>query len=121
MEDAVRTDEALTALEGSKQGSSIGVVVVGGGPSGVELAATVAERLGAKGQVEVLTSGGEILEANPSGQREAAAKALAKNNCLVLTNCRVSAIRKVHGPPRPSKVRVTCLRGAKRCAAVYLC
>jgi NADH:ubiquinone reductase (non-electrogenic) len=108
MEDAVRTDEALTALESGKQGSSIGVVVVGGGPSGVELAATVAERLGAKGEVEVLTSGGEILEANPAGQREAAGKALTKNNCLVLTNCRVSAIRKVHGPPRPSRTPATC-------------
>jgi NADH:ubiquinone reductase (non-electrogenic) len=103
MEDAVRTDAALLALETHKLGS-IGVVVVGGGPSGVELAATVAERLGATGEVEVLTSGGDILEQNSAGQRDAARKALARNNCAVLTGCRVSAIRKDEAAPRPYTV-----------------
>ncbi|KAG2435818.1 hypothetical protein HXX76_007013 [Chlamydomonas incerta] len=92
-EDALRVKGTLDLLSDAGTGGC--VVVVGAGYSGVELAATVAERLRARGgggagvAVKVLTPGSHILEGCPEGQREAASKALADLGVEVLTGARV--------------------------------
>ncbi|PNW71936.1 hypothetical protein CHLRE_16g671000v5 [Chlamydomonas reinhardtii] len=91
-EDALRVKGTLDLLSDAGAGGC--VVVVGAGYAGVELAATVAERLRARGAggavaVKVLTPGSHILEGCPEGQREAASKALADLGVEVLTGARV--------------------------------
>eukprot|EP00198_Chlamydomonas_reinhardtii_P002633 XP_001691969.1 type-II NADH dehydrogenase [Chlamydomonas reinhardtii] len=87
-EDALRVKGTLDLLSDAGAGGC--VVVVGAGYAGVELAATVAERLRARGAggavaVKVLTPGSHILEGCPEGQGEAASKALADLGVEVLT------------------------------------
>jgi NADH:ubiquinone reductase (non-electrogenic) len=50
------------------------VMVVGAGYAGVELAAVIAERLGGRAVVQIVTPGASILEGSPEGQRAAAEK-----------------------------------------------
>ncbi len=52
----------------------IEVVIVGSGYCGVELAATVAERLGNRGHVKVVDTAPDIVPSAPAGNREAALK-----------------------------------------------
>ena len=48
--------------------------MVGGGYTGVELAATLAERLGDRGKVQIVNVAPDICPSAPSGNREAAYK-----------------------------------------------
>lgn len=92
-------DEKLKVLERKNFGKSIPirVAVVGCGYSGVELAATVSERLQDKGVVLAINMGNTILPDAPSGNREVAQK--------------VRIVRYVHGNCSP--VQIDCL--------LYLC
>ncbi|KAK9167542.1 hypothetical protein Scep_002733 [Stephania cephalantha] len=76
LEDALKVDSRLKALERGKFGkdSLIRVVVVGCGYAGVELAAIVAERLQDKGIVQAINAETIICPSAPPGNREAALK-----------------------------------------------
>lgn len=50
------------------------VVVVGSGYCGIELAATLAERLDNKGRVKVVDMASDIVASAPAGNREAASR-----------------------------------------------
>jgi len=93
--DAQEVDRRLSDLEAEHQQTAapIQVAIVGGGVSGVELAATVAERLGQKGTVQLLTSGPDIMLDNAAGQREAARKTLLAEGAEILTEIRVSEVQ----------------------------
>ncbi|GAA0155249.1 hypothetical protein LIER_13018 [Lithospermum erythrorhizon] len=76
LEDAHKVDRKLRALERRSfvEDTSIRVTVVGCGYSGVELAATIAERLQDKGTVQAINVDKTILPDAPAGNREAALK-----------------------------------------------
>ncbi|CAH1441109.1 unnamed protein product [Lactuca virosa] len=78
LNDACKVNEKLTKLERENFGKKnpIRVVVVGLGYSGVELAATVSERLEGKGVVQAISVDSSILPNAPSGNKEAALKVL---------------------------------------------
>jgi hypothetical protein len=62
--------ERLEALE--RRSEHPEVVVAGGGYAGIELAATVADRLHGRGRIKVVTADPDILEGAPEGQKEVA-------------------------------------------------
>lgn len=71
-------ERQLKKVEQEKFGaekSLIQLAVVGAGYSGVELAATLAERLGDRGKVQVVDGTPDICSSAPVGNREAAYKA----------------------------------------------
>ncbi|OMP01153.1 FAD-dependent pyridine nucleotide-disulfide oxidoreductase [Corchorus olitorius] len=76
LEDACKVDKKLRALERRNFGkdSLIRVTVVGCGYSGVELAATVSERLQDRGIVQAINVETTICPTAPAGNREAALK-----------------------------------------------
>lgn len=71
-----RVDKKLRELERKNFGkdSAIRVAVVGCGYGGVELAATISERLQQKGIVQAINVDKTILSNAPAGNREAALK-----------------------------------------------
>lgn len=71
-------DRKLRELERQKFGNEtpIRVAIVGCGYAGVELAATVAERLQGKGIVQAINVENTILPTSPHGNREAALKVI---------------------------------------------
>ncbi|HBB32489.1 MAG TPA: NAD(P)/FAD-dependent oxidoreductase [Cyanobacteria bacterium UBA8803] len=73
--DAERLEEQLRLLETSNR-PEIRVAVVGGGPSGVELACKLADRLRGRGQVRLIERGQEILKTFSPYSRAAAYRAL---------------------------------------------
>ncbi|KAG6551239.1 hypothetical protein Mapa_007165 [Marchantia paleacea] len=96
LEDALEVDRRLTGLERERYGSvdnPIQVVIVGSGYSGVELAATLAERLGKKGKLRVVDAGSDICATAPAGNREAAKKVLSARNVELVLGYIVSSIR----------------------------
>jgi len=123
-EDAVEVDARLTELEArvaasGRAGPGDGVVVVGAGYAGVELAATVAERLAgsltSRGlpapPVTVVTYSDDILDGAPPGQRAAAAAQLASSGVAVRTRVAVSRVTASPGPGGPTAARTVHLRG----------
>ncbi|XP_022841806.1 alternative NAD(P)H-ubiquinone oxidoreductase C1, chloroplastic/mitochondrial isoform X2 [Olea europaea var. sylvestris] len=96
LEDACSVNEKLTALERKYFGkeSSIHITVVGCGYSGVELAATIAERLQARGCVQAINVGKTILPNAPPGNRESASKVLSSRNVQLLLGYFVRCIRR---------------------------
>ncbi|BAY52253.1 type 2 NADH dehydrogenase NdbB [Thermostichus vulcanus NIES-2134] len=75
LSDAYRLEEALQRCEHSDR-DRIRVVVVGAGPSGVELACKLAERLGSRGRIRLVDRNPEILKSSPEFNRKAALRAL---------------------------------------------
>lgn len=71
--------------------------VVGAGYAGVELAATLAERLGGRGRVVLLGSSREVMEGAPAGQRAEALASLASLGVQVVTDARVQQLGKAAG------------------------
>lgn len=71
-----RVKEKLSKLErrNFKDGSAIKVAIVGCGYGGVELAATISERLQDRGIVQCINVSKSILPSAPNGNREAAMK-----------------------------------------------
>lgn len=80
--DAYRLDERLRELEISDQ-DKIRISLVGAGPSGVELACKLAERLGKRGRVRLIDRNTEILKSSPKFNQETAQKALEERGVWV--------------------------------------
>ncbi|CAK7354664.1 unnamed protein product [Dovyalis caffra] len=96
LEDACKVDNKLKELERRKFGkdSLIRVAVVGCGYSGVELAATVSERLQERGLVQAINANATILPTAPPGNREAALKVLSSRKVQLLLGYFVRCIQK---------------------------
>ncbi|GAB4855734.1 Nuclear pore complex subunit [Ancistrocladus abbreviatus] len=96
LEDAWKVNSKLNALARKNFGkeSPICVVVVGCGYSGVELAATVSERLQDKGIVQAVNAETTICPSAPPGNREASMKVLAARNVQLFLGYFVRSIRK---------------------------
>ncbi|KAJ9159466.1 hypothetical protein P3X46_024973 [Hevea brasiliensis] len=95
LEDARKVDEKLRALERRNFGkdSLIRVAVVGCGYSGVELAATISERLKDGGVVQAINVETTICPTAPPGNREAALKVLSSRKVQLLLGYFVRCIR----------------------------
>ncbi|KAL3729111.1 hypothetical protein ACJRO7_033674 [Eucalyptus globulus] len=96
LEDALKVDNKLKALERRNfgKGSEIRVAVVGCGYSGVELAATISERLQERGIVKAINVDTTICPTAPPGNREAATKVLSSRKVELLLGYFVRNIRK---------------------------
>lgn len=97
LEDAYKVNNKLKTLERKNFGkdSQINVAVVGCGYSGVELAATVAERLKDRGVVRAINAETMICPTAPPGNREAALKVLSSRKVELLLGYLVRCIRRV--------------------------
>lgn len=97
LEDARKVDLRLRELERRKfsKESLIRVVVVGCGYAGVELAATVSERLQDRGVVQAINVENTICPNAPLGNREAATKVLSSRKVELLLGYFVRCIRQV--------------------------
>eukprot|EP00250_Pteridium_aquilinum_P021008 c25010_g1_i1 orf=383-2098(-) len=98
LEDVLEIERQLNILEREKfavEKSLIQLVVVGAGYCGVELAATLAERLGDRGKVQVVDVTPDICSAAPAGNREAAYKVLSSRGVELILEVFASGIKKV--------------------------
>ncbi|XP_073010583.1 alternative NAD(P)H-ubiquinone oxidoreductase C1, chloroplastic/mitochondrial isoform X1 [Typha latifolia] len=100
LEDALKVDRELRMLERQRFGensSPINVAIVGCGYSGVELAATISERLQNNGIIQAINVATAICPNAPAGNREAALKVLQSRNIQLFLGYFVSCIKEV--PP----------------------
>ncbi|KAL1196322.1 Alternative NAD(P)H-ubiquinone oxidoreductase C1, chloroplastic/mitochondrial [Cardamine amara subsp. amara] len=97
LEDAIKVNEKLCKLERKnfKDGSAIKVAVVGCGYAGIELAATISERLQDRGIVQCINVSKSILTSAPDGNREAAMKVLMSRKVQLLLGYLVQSIKRV--------------------------
>ncbi|KAM6563239.1 hypothetical protein CsatB_023237 [Cannabis sativa] len=97
LEDARRVDQRLKTLERRNFGknSLINVAVVGCGYAGVELAATVSERLQDRGIVKAINVETTICPQASPGNKEAALKVLLTRNVQLLLGYFVRSISRV--------------------------
>ncbi|KAI4326157.1 hypothetical protein MLD38_031498 [Melastoma candidum] len=97
LEDACKVDDTLKALERKSFGKEnlIRVAVVGCGYSGVELAATIAERLQDRGLVQAINVETVICPSAPPGNREAAMKVLESRKVQLLLGYFVRSMTKL--------------------------
>jgi len=91
-EDFQAVSAALSAAAVRRSGLPVRAAVVGGALAGVELAAALSSRLGAGGEVSLLTPGERIMATSAPGQRDAAAAALDAAGVRVLSRRRVAAV-----------------------------
>lgn len=91
LSDADRLKEKLRVLEVSDR-QRIRIAIVGGGPSGVELACKLADRLQNRVQVRLITRGEQILKTFTAFSRESAQRALQARNIWVDLETRISAV-----------------------------
>lgn len=89
--DAQILEKKLQTLENSNQ-ELIRVSIVGGGPSGVELAGKIADRLGIRGEIRLIERGKEILKNFTPATRKNAQRALDKRNVLISLETTVDTI-----------------------------
>ena len=75
--DAELLHERLRLLEATQR-QHLRLAIIGGGPSGVELACKLADRLGKRGQVSLIERGAEILKPYSRGVQKAAQKAMTR-------------------------------------------
>ncbi|MGF1520356.1 MAG: NAD(P)/FAD-dependent oxidoreductase [Nodosilinea sp.] len=87
--DAEQLERRLADLEGLPK---VQVVVAGAGPSGVELACKLSDRLGSRGQITLVDRRGEILRSCPQPIQRAAARALAKRGVEVYLDAAIEAV-----------------------------
>ncbi|XP_039014454.1 alternative NAD(P)H-ubiquinone oxidoreductase C1, chloroplastic/mitochondrial-like isoform X2 [Hibiscus syriacus] len=97
LDDACKVNKKLRTLERMKFGkdSLICVAVVGCGYSGVELAATISERLQDRGIVQAINVETTICPTAPAGNREAALKVLSSRKVQLLLGYFVRCVRRV--------------------------
>lgn len=98
LEDALRVESKLKMLERKRFGKiapPIEVAIVGLGYSGVELAATISERLKKTGTVKAINIQTTICPTAPPGNRDAALKVLESRNIQLLLGYFVSSIKEV--------------------------
>ncbi|XP_074320980.1 alternative NAD(P)H-ubiquinone oxidoreductase C1, chloroplastic/mitochondrial [Silene latifolia] len=95
-EDACKVNDKLKAVERKNfgKGSPVRVVIVGCGYSGVELAATVSERLQANGIVQAINAETTICPTAPPGNREAALKVLSERNVQLFLGYLVNSVQR---------------------------
>ncbi|KAL1821482.1 hypothetical protein DCAR_0417898 [Daucus carota subsp. sativus] len=95
LDDAWKVNDKLKILERKTFGTNtpVSVAVVGCGYSGVELAATISERLQNRGTVKAINVGNEIIPDAPPGNRQAAEKVLSSRKVQLLQGYFVSCIR----------------------------
>lgn len=72
------------------------ICIVGGGPSGVELAGKISDYLGRQGEVHLMTQGEQIIKTFKSSTRTTAQKALDRRKVRVSVRTKVRAV----GPDR---------------------
>ncbi|HBE21267.1 MAG TPA: NAD(P)/FAD-dependent oxidoreductase [Cyanobacteria bacterium UBA11149] len=89
--DAERLKQRLKILENTAS-KIIQVAVVGGGPSGVELACKLADRLGKRGQVRLIERGNELLKTFSPYSRKSAIKALKARRIEVDFDTSIEAV-----------------------------
>jgi len=109
LEDALEVDRRLAELEKERfavASAPIEVVIVGSGYCGVELAATLAERLGNRGTIKVVDMGSDILGSAPAGNREAASKVLSSRNVELVLGYSVANISRIDESASPGSKRV---------------
>jgi len=92
VKDAYRLEERLRVLETS-EATKIRVAVVGAGPSGVELACKLADRLGDRGRIRLIERNGEILKSAPTFNQTAAQKALEKRQVWIDLDTSVQSLQ----------------------------
>jgi NADH dehydrogenase len=71
---------------------TVRVVVAGAGPSGVELACKLSDRLDRRGNVTVVDRRGEILRSYPDRLRRAAARAMAKRGVALYLDAAIESV-----------------------------
>ena len=100
-DDAVRLKEELAKFGTGDQNRNKfpEVCIVGGGYAGVELAASLVDRLGGKCKVRLVTSGDDIMEQAPEGQREAAREVLRADSVSVMCGRLVEEINVAGAAP----------------------
>ena len=89
--DAELLHEKLRLLEATQR-QHLRLAVIGGGPSGVELACKLADRLGRRGQVSLVERGAEILKPYSRGVQAAAQKAMKARRVQLHLNTSVKEI-----------------------------
>lgn len=82
VQDAYRLEDRLRALEASSN-PKIRVAVVGAGPSGVELACKLADRLGDRSRIRLIERNTQILKSAPEFNQTTAQKALEKRQVWI--------------------------------------
>jgi NADH:ubiquinone reductase (non-electrogenic) len=87
--DAWQLEARLAALDHLPR---VQVVVAGAGPSGVELACKLSDRLGHRGQIAVVDRRGEILRAYPERLQRAAMRALAQRRVSVYLDAAIETV-----------------------------
>ena len=94
-DDAVRLKNELEkfGMEEGNKNKFPEVCIVGGGYAGVELAASLVDRLAGKCKVRLVTSGDDIMEHAPEGQREAAREVLKGDGVSVMCGRVVDEIK----------------------------
>lgn len=91
LEDAYKLKQKLKLLEQS-DAEKIRIAIVGGGYSGVELAAKLGDRLEARGRIRIIERGKEILAMSPEFNRQQAQASLSTKGIWVDTETTVTAI-----------------------------
>lgn len=89
--DAELLNQRLRLLEATDR-QRLRIAVIGGGPSGVELACKLSDRLGKRGQVRLIERGEKILKPYNRGLRGAAERALRKRRVQVDLHTSVKAL-----------------------------
>ena len=92
LSDAQQLQHKLHALEESTQ-SQIKVVVVGAGPSGVELSCKLSDRLGSRGEIHLLDRNDVILKTGSTFNQQAALKALNERQVNLQLNTGVKEVQ----------------------------
>lgn len=90
--DAHHLRDRLHALETASDSAPIRVVVVGAGPSGVELSCKLAVRLGERGRIRLVDLSSQILPTSLPFNREAAQKALTQRGVWIDLETTVQSI-----------------------------
>jgi demethylphylloquinone reductase len=91
LEDTHKLKQSLENLENSPL-ELIRVSIIGGGPSGVELAVKIADRLGNRGEVDLITRGNRILRHFTAATRNSAINALDRRKVRVILETEVEKI-----------------------------
>jgi demethylphylloquinone reductase len=91
LDDAERLNERLQELENS-DGTKIRIAIAGGGPSGVELAGKIADRLQDRGKICLLNRGDQLLKNFSKYSQNTAYQSLVSRGVLVKLNTVIEAL-----------------------------